>query len=236
MSTRNREWLQEFLQLGARAEKDGIPTADVERQEDTVLRALDMLDERPGIVLADEVGMGKTYEALGIAAATQQQNRRSRIVVVTPGPDLNTKWFSEFSRFRELYDFGEDVVAVRSLAEFVQVVRKHAVVVAPVTMFQSGRGSGAQTYLLSLYFHWKQLHGHTANAIMARFRDGAHDRVGECQGSCRPKHVHQAADGRARSSTSRVAVFSGLRCTTGVQTQARISRLHRSGWRLRARS
>lgn len=177
MSARTREWLRNFLRLGARAEKDGIPIADVERQEDTVIRALDMLDDRPGIVLADEVGMGKTYEALGIAAAIRHSNRRSRIVVVTPGPDLNTKWFSEFSRFREMYDFGDDVVAVSSLAEFVHTVRKHPVVVAPVTMFQSGRGSGAQTFLLSLYFHWKELHGHTANAIMARFRDGAHDRV-----------------------------------------------------------
>lgn len=177
MSPWNREWLRNFLELGARADKDGIPAADVDRQEDTVLRALEMLDDRPGVLLADEVGMGKTYEALGIAAATQYQNRRSRIVVVTPGPDLNTKWFSEFSRFREMYDFGENVVAVRSLAEFIQKARKHAVVVAPVTIFQSGRGAGAQTYLLSLYFYWKALHGHTANAIMARFRDGRHDRV-----------------------------------------------------------
>lgn len=180
MTTRTREWLRGFLRLGARAEKDGIPIGDVARQEDTVIRALDMLDERPGIVLADEVGMGKTYEALGIAAAARESNRRSRIVVVTPGPDLNTKWFSEFSRFREMYDFGDDVVAVSNLADFVQTVRKRSIVVAPVTMFQSGRGSGAQIYLLSLYFHWKQLHGHTANAIMARFQDGAHDRVDVC--------------------------------------------------------
>lgn len=177
MTKHRRPWLRSFLQLGARADQDGIPVADVERQEDTVLRALDMLDTRPGIVLADEVGMGKTYEALGIAAAMHHESPRCRIVVVTPGPDLNTKWFKEFSRFRELYDFGTGVTAVRTLAEFVQGVRSHAVVVAPVTMFQSGRGSGAQTYMLSLFFHWKGLHGRTANAIMNRFRDGAHDRV-----------------------------------------------------------
>jgi hypothetical protein len=177
VTARTREWLRGFLQLGARAEKDGIPPDDVERQEDTVLRALEMLEERPGIVLADEVGMGKTYEALGISAAMRHMRPRSRIVVVTPGPDLNHKWFSEFSRFREMYSFGDDVVAVRKLRDFVMNVRKHPVVVAPVTMFQSGKGSGAQTYLLSLYFHWKELHGHTANAIMARFKDGEHLRV-----------------------------------------------------------
>ena len=177
MSMRTREWLRRFLNLGARAEKEGIPTADIERQEDTILRALDMLDDRPGIVLADEVGMGKTYEALGVAAATRHTRDRSRIVVVTPGPDLNGKWFSEFSRFSEMYQFGDNVYAVRHLSEFVESVRKHPVVVAPVTMFQSGRGSGAQLYLLSLYFYWKGVHGHTANAIMARFRDGEQERV-----------------------------------------------------------
>ena len=177
MTTRTREWLRGFLQLGARAEKDGIAPADVERQEDTVLHALNMLEERPGIVLADEVGMGKTYEALGIAAAMRHMRPRSRIVVVTPGPDLNSKWVSEFSRFAEMYSFGDDVEPARTLTEFVEMVRKHPVVVAPVTMFQSGKGSGDQTYLLSLYFHWKGLHGHTANAIMARFRDGENLRV-----------------------------------------------------------
>lgn len=177
MSARDRQWLRTFLQLGARADKDGIPRADVERQEDTVLRALDMLDERPGLVLADEVGMGKTFEALGVAAAFRHANARSRIVVVTPGPDLNTKWFSEFSRFGEMFDFGSDVKAVGSLGQFVQEVRSNPVVVAPVTMFQSGRGSWEQAYLLSLYFHWKQIHGHTANAIMSRFRDGTQGRV-----------------------------------------------------------
>ena len=148
MSTWTRKWLRTFLNLGARATKDGIPQSDVERQEDTVLRALAMLDQRPGVVLADEVGMGKTYEALGVAAAMRFANPRRRIVVVTPGPDLNTKWFSEFKRFCDMYDFGDDVCEARSLADFVQVVRRHPVVVAPVTMFQSGRGSSEQTYLL----------------------------------------------------------------------------------------
>ena len=177
MSIRTRDWLRTFLHLGARAEKDGIPISDVERQENTVIRALNMLDYQPGIVLADEVGMGKTFEALGIAAAMRSLNPKSRVVVVTPGPDLNTKWFSEFARFREMYDFGEmGDEPVNDLAEFIQAIRKRPVVVAPVTMFLSGRGSGDQTYLLSLYFYWKELHGKTANAIMARYRNGNYDR------------------------------------------------------------
>lgn len=180
MSMRTRAWLRGFLHLGARADKDGIPPRDIERQEDTVLRALDILDTRPGVVLADEVGMGKTYEALGVAAAMRCAKPRNRIVIITPGPDLNRKWSEEFPRFREMFDFGEDIFPVRNLAEFVQAVRsrhRHPIVVAPVNMFQSGRGYSDQVYLLSLYFYWKRLHGNTANAILRRFREGEHERV-----------------------------------------------------------
>ena len=180
MSTRTRAWLRSFLQLGARAEKEKIPGLDIERQEATVIRALDMLDDRPGIVLADEVGMGKTYEALGIAAAMRYKKPRSRIVIVTPGPDLNRKWFEEFPRFKEMFDFGDDIRAVNNLAEFVSAVRERRgrpIVVAPVTIFQSGRGSSDQIYLLSLYFYWKNLHGNTSNAIMKRIHRSANNRV-----------------------------------------------------------
>ena len=176
MSVRTRDWLRTFLHLDARARKDGIPSSDVERQEATVIRALDMLDNRPGIVLADEVGMGKTYEALGVAAAMRHAKPRSRIVVVTPGPDLNQKWHEEFPRFREMFDFGDDIVATRNVAEFVQAVRRRGrrpIVLAPVTMFRSGRAYIDQVHLLSLYFYWKGFHGNTSNAILRRFREDA---------------------------------------------------------------
>jgi hypothetical protein len=177
VSMRTKEWLHGFLHLGARAERDGITAPEIARQEDTVIRALEMLDDRPGILLADEVGMGKTYEALGIAAAVRQSDPRSRVVIITPGPDLNTKWFSEILRFREMFDFGSGVVEAATLTELIDQIRKHAVIIAPVTIFQSGRGSRDQAYLLSLYFYWKQVHGHTANAIMSRFREGEYERV-----------------------------------------------------------
>ena len=71
---RDRTWLRGILQLGARALQDGVPETDIARQEDTVLRALALLEDRPGVVLADEVGMGKTFEAIGVLAAMLHQN------------------------------------------------------------------------------------------------------------------------------------------------------------------
>lgn len=177
MNPMTREDLRAFLQLGARARRDGITSSEIERQEDTVIRALRMLDDRPGIVLADEVGMGKTFEALGIIAAFKHREPRSKCVIVTPGPDLNHKWFSEIERFGEMFDFRGAASKVGTLAELIEGIRKHSIVVAPVTVFQSGRGTGDQTYLLSLYCWWKELHGHTANAILSRYKEGDHDRV-----------------------------------------------------------
>ena len=68
MTPRDRDWLRSFLDLGAMATQANISLKDIERQEDTVLRALEILDGAPGVVLADEVGMGKTFEALGVLA------------------------------------------------------------------------------------------------------------------------------------------------------------------------
>ena len=162
------ETLRSFLRLGARAELDGIPAGDVLRQEQTVLSALEMLGTRPGVALADEVGMGKTYEALGIAAAVRHANPTSRIVVVTPGPELNVKWAKDIVGFRAMYDFGDHVCAVRTLNDFVEAVREHSIVLAPVTMFRTGRSQDEQAYVLALYCRWKDAPHQTAHAIFRR--------------------------------------------------------------------
>ena len=60
-----------------------------------------ILAERGFAYLADEVGMGKTYEALGLMAAVRERDPNARITILTPGPDLNRKWESELHRFGE---------------------------------------------------------------------------------------------------------------------------------------
>ncbi|WP_437737338.1 SNF2-related protein [Sorangium sp. So ce1335] len=181
MIERDRAWLQRFLRLDAHAGADGISRRDIERQEDTVLRALALLDRQPGVVLADEVGMGKTFEALGVVAAFRHADPKSRILVLTPGPDLNTKWENEFKRFREgpnkIYNFADEVIAVRAMGDLVAAFRKKRIAIAPITAFNSVRGGRDQAYLLSLYCFWKELHGNTTNAILRSFSDGALERV-----------------------------------------------------------
>lgn len=176
MSIRDLNWLRGFLDLGARAHTDGVPLTEVARQEATVLRALAMLDERPGVVLADEVGMGKTFEAIGVIAACLHGKADARAVILTPGPDLTTKWMKELSRFedgrKKLYDFQGRYDSAASLADLVTKLRTTSIVVAPVNIFSGKRGADVQTHLVTLYARWKGLHPQKVAAIFRRFRGG----------------------------------------------------------------
>lgn len=177
---RTRDWLRASvgLRLDARAARDGVRVSEVERQEDTVLRALELLERSPGVVIADEVGMGKTFEALGVVAAQCHRDPKCKVAVVTPGPDLNEKWEGEFERFSDreaqIFDFGGAFQAVYDLPSFIEAAkdRNTRAVVVPVSAFHDTRADEDQALLLSLYFEWKQLHGHTVNAILRRYRGG----------------------------------------------------------------
>jgi len=181
MAVRDRAWLRGFLQLDARAEAT-VPLRDIERQEDTVLRALGLLDAQPGVVLADEVGMGKTYEALGVIAARSHEHPDARTLILTPGPDLNTKWVKELRAFadpaRPMYrGFADRFVEATTLAQLVVGLRSRAIVVAPVSVFAGSRALADQAFLLSLWADGLELAGNQVAAIFRRYRKEAASRV-----------------------------------------------------------
>lgn len=176
MTTRDRAWLRTFLRLDSHAGA-AVRLHDVERQEDTVLRALALLDQQPGVVLADEVGMGKTYEALGVLAARLHERPDARSLILTPGPDLNTKWRKDLQAFcdadRPMYaGFAGRFAAAESLAELVSHLKRSQLVVAPVTVFIGGRKQSDLAYLLSLWGDARKMAGNQLAAIFRRYRDG----------------------------------------------------------------
>jgi len=78
-----------------------ISTEDAKRQEQTAKEILKRLSEQPGLILADEVGMGKTFVALAVAVSVALANRGKRPVVVMVPPSLKEKWPADFDLFRE---------------------------------------------------------------------------------------------------------------------------------------
>lgn len=82
-----------------------IDEASARRQRATAHEILARLADHPGLVLADEVGMGKTYVALavGVSIALQniaQGNGSGPVVVMVP-PSVKHKWPQDFSVFRD---------------------------------------------------------------------------------------------------------------------------------------
>lgn len=77
-----------------------ISQIDADRQRRTAAEILRRFMQQPGVILADEVGMGKTFVALSVAVSVALQNRGKHPVVVMVPPSLKEKWPSDFDLFR----------------------------------------------------------------------------------------------------------------------------------------
>ncbi|CAN5127178.1 hypothetical protein BH10CYA1_BH10CYA1_64590 [soil metagenome] len=92
---------REFLSTIQLHVHDRIEKADALRQESTAKEILRRFHSQPGLILADEVGMGKTFVALAVAAsvALSKESRRRPVVVMVP-PSLKEKWPDDFAIFQ----------------------------------------------------------------------------------------------------------------------------------------
>ena len=77
-----------------------IPDADAARQERTAAAILERLETQPGVVLADEVGMGKTYVALAVAYSILEAHDFDTQVVVMVPNSVRHKWPREWTVFQ----------------------------------------------------------------------------------------------------------------------------------------
>ena len=59
------------------------------------MAAFNMLARNGCAYLADEVGMGKTYVALGVMSLLRYFDPHARIVVIAPRENIQRKWVKE---------------------------------------------------------------------------------------------------------------------------------------------
>lgn len=70
-----------------------------QRQLTGTVALFNRLTEHPVAWLADEVGMGKTYVALGVMALLRHLSPDSRVLILVPSSRLQPKWLNEYHRF-----------------------------------------------------------------------------------------------------------------------------------------
>lgn len=69
-------------------------------QREGVTALCKILSTRKYAYLADEVGMGKTYQALGVIAMLLAERPSARILIITPGKNVQDNWENEINRFK----------------------------------------------------------------------------------------------------------------------------------------
>jgi broad specificity phosphatase PhoE len=83
-------------------DNERIESSDALRQMRTAEAILERFDNQPGVILADEVGMGKTYVALAVAVSVIESTKGRKPVVVMIPPSVREKWPREWDVFREM--------------------------------------------------------------------------------------------------------------------------------------
>lgn len=82
--------------------KGRVSERDAQRQAVTAKEILSRFNRLPGIILADEVGMGKTFVAMAVACSVVLfENKKRRPVVIMVPPSLKEKWPKDFKLFKE---------------------------------------------------------------------------------------------------------------------------------------
>ncbi len=71
-----------------------------DRQTQTAAEVLKRFEEQPGVILADEVGMGKTFVAFAVATGVvaSTDGASGPVVIVVPS-HMRTKWLDDWQRF-----------------------------------------------------------------------------------------------------------------------------------------
>ncbi len=89
------------LVLGTRLSRQ-VPKGDQRRQRIEVAEILRRFRQQPGVILADEVGMGKTFVALAVAYSVAISSPRGPVIIMAPA-NLVEKWEQDLKTFCELY-------------------------------------------------------------------------------------------------------------------------------------
>jgi hypothetical protein len=80
---------------------DRISREDGHRQEYAAAEVLARLGRQPGVILADEVGMGKTFVAMAVAISILLERPDQGPIVVMSPPSLRAKWPSDWNVFTQ---------------------------------------------------------------------------------------------------------------------------------------
>lgn len=175
--------MHRLLSSHLRVSLDNNFANDWARQRRTAEDILRRLQHQEGVVLADQVGMGKTYVALAVATSqVLRQPRLDQVVVFVPAR-VAEKWVNEWGKFHEalLVDAPEIRCvkhAIRSGEDFLKALddppetRNHLVIVTHQALTATLKDSFIQLALL-YYATRNRREASTMRARLAKWSNGS---------------------------------------------------------------
>ncbi len=156
-----------------------IDKATAALQTRTCEQVLRMLRDMPGIILGDDVGMGKTYISIGTAVWFLVKYPDKPVIIITPGWLLNTKWHHDLRNFidknlhRDQVDLSDsDVYEVTQgagtyISQLADAAEKKAkVLLIPINVFASMGWKYEKSFFLSCWFKHRRFWGKTREQIL----------------------------------------------------------------------
>ena len=97
MKTVTKEFVEKLIDFAPSLEQSGMGYAETQIEGTAAL--FNMLVRNRCAYLADEVGMGKTYVALGVMSLFRYFNPHAKIMVIAPRENIQRKWIKELENF-----------------------------------------------------------------------------------------------------------------------------------------
>ncbi|OOM78825.1 SNF2-related protein [Clostridium sp. BL-8] len=147
-------------------------------QTKTCAAIISMLKNTPGIILGDDVGMGKTYIAFATAVYYLSKYRSKPVIIVTPSTLLNNKWYEDISNFIEV-NLNKGITFLKkehiakiddnSTSYIYDIAHKALnakVLLIPVNVFSNMGHKYEKSFFLSCWFRHKRFHGKTREKVL----------------------------------------------------------------------
>ena len=95
--TISKSFLDELIDFNPNKRESLKSVAELQR--DATVAAFNMLVKNEFAYLADEVGMGKTYIALGVMCLLRYFDPTTRVIVIAPRANIQAKWKKDLEKF-----------------------------------------------------------------------------------------------------------------------------------------
>ena len=147
-------------------------------QTKTCKQVIEMLQTIPGIILGDDVGMGKTYIAISAAMCFLASYPNKKVTIITPSWLLNSKWHKDIRKFIEKNLHSEvvklaedDVVEIQQgkgayISQIAKASDKCKIILIPINVLSSMGWKYEKSFFLSCWFKHKRFWRTTREKIL----------------------------------------------------------------------